>query len=126
MIIVPEMIGSIIGVYNGKTFNQVEIKVTVYIFLLCFEDWYVELWNNCLVIYSCMKKSEIVRTYIYQNRNCDVTIESCDIWKVRIWTIGSLPSNAMFLQPSLPEKERNGLNSLISSIRIHNCVGSLE
>ena len=27
MIIVPEMIGSIIGVYNGKTFNQVEIKV---------------------------------------------------------------------------------------------------
>ncbi|KAK9814482.1 hypothetical protein WJX72_006611 [[Myrmecia] bisecta] len=26
MIIVPEMIGSIVGVYNGKTFNQVEIK----------------------------------------------------------------------------------------------------
>ncbi|GLJ46721.1 hypothetical protein SUGI_0985050 [Cryptomeria japonica] len=26
MIIMPEMIGSIIGVYNGKTFNQVEIK----------------------------------------------------------------------------------------------------
>ncbi|KAJ8767852.1 hypothetical protein K2173_020792 [Erythroxylum novogranatense] len=26
MIIVPEMIGSIIGVYNGRTFNQVEIK----------------------------------------------------------------------------------------------------
>jgi small subunit ribosomal protein S15e len=26
MIIVPEMIGSIIGVYNGKSFNQVEIK----------------------------------------------------------------------------------------------------
>ncbi|KAJ6819084.1 40S ribosomal protein S15-like isoform X1 [Iris pallida] len=25
-IIVPEMIGSIIGVYNGKTYNQVEIK----------------------------------------------------------------------------------------------------
>ncbi|KAI5073367.1 hypothetical protein GOP47_0011380 [Adiantum capillus-veneris] len=25
-IIVPEMIGGIIGVYNGKTFNQVEIK----------------------------------------------------------------------------------------------------
>lgn len=24
--IVPEMIGSIVGVYNGKTFNQVEIK----------------------------------------------------------------------------------------------------
>lgn len=27
MIVVPEMIGSIVGVYNGKTFNQVEIKV---------------------------------------------------------------------------------------------------
>ncbi|KAK4857075.1 hypothetical protein QYF36_024259 [Acer negundo] len=26
MIIVPEMIGSLIGVYNGKTFNQVAIK----------------------------------------------------------------------------------------------------
>jgi len=26
MIIVPEMIGSIVGVYNGKTFNQVEVK----------------------------------------------------------------------------------------------------
>lgn len=27
MIVVPEMIGSIIGIYNGKTFNQVEIRV---------------------------------------------------------------------------------------------------
>mmetsp|Transcript_2709 Transcript_2709/g.6341 ORF Transcript_2709/g.6341 Transcript_2709/m.6341 type:complete len:146 (-) Transcript_2709:44-481(-) len=26
MIVVPEMIGSVIGVYNGKSFNQVEIK----------------------------------------------------------------------------------------------------
>lgn len=26
MIIVPEMIGSIVGIHNGKTFNQVEIK----------------------------------------------------------------------------------------------------
>jgi len=26
MIIVPEMVGSIIGIYNGKTFNQVEVK----------------------------------------------------------------------------------------------------
>jgi len=26
MIILPEMVGSICGVYNGKTFNQVEIK----------------------------------------------------------------------------------------------------
>jgi ribosomal protein S19 len=29
MIIVPEMISSVIGVYNGKTFNQVEIKVMI-------------------------------------------------------------------------------------------------
>ena len=26
MLVVPEMIGSIVGVYNGKTFNNVEIK----------------------------------------------------------------------------------------------------
>ncbi|TPX39164.1 hypothetical protein SeMB42_g06431 [Synchytrium endobioticum] len=26
MIIVPEMVGSVIGIYQGKTFNQVEIK----------------------------------------------------------------------------------------------------
>eukprot|EP00179_Madagascaria_erythrocladioides_P020407 CAMPEP_0198337410 /NCGR_PEP_ID=MMETSP1450-20131203/28172_1 /TAXON_ID=753684 ORGANISM="Madagascaria erythrocladiodes, Strain CCMP3234" /NCGR_SAMPLE_ID=MMETSP1450 /ASSEMBLY_ACC=CAM_ASM_001115 /LENGTH=145 /DNA_ID=CAMNT_0044042209 /DNA_START=58 /DNA_END=495 /DNA_ORIENTATION=+ len=26
MVIVPEMIGSVVGVYNGKTFNAVEIK----------------------------------------------------------------------------------------------------
>ena len=26
MIIVPEMIGSVIGVYNGKTFNGIEVK----------------------------------------------------------------------------------------------------
>lgn len=27
MIIVPEMVGSMVGVYNGKVFNTVEIKV---------------------------------------------------------------------------------------------------
>ncbi|XP_064390773.1 small ribosomal subunit protein uS19-like [Halichondria panicea] len=26
MIVVPEMIGSVVGIHNGKTFNQVEIK----------------------------------------------------------------------------------------------------
>lgn len=26
MLILPEMVGSVVGVYNGKTFNQVEIK----------------------------------------------------------------------------------------------------
>ena len=29
MIVLPEMIGSMVGVYNGKTFNQVEIKVVI-------------------------------------------------------------------------------------------------
>ena len=27
MIILPEMVGSIVGVYNGKVFNSVEVKV---------------------------------------------------------------------------------------------------
>ena len=27
MIVLPEMIGSVVGVHSGKTFNQVEIKV---------------------------------------------------------------------------------------------------
>jgi len=26
MIVMPEMVGSVVGVYNGKTFNQVEVK----------------------------------------------------------------------------------------------------
>lgn len=30
MVILPEMVGSMVGVYNGKTFNQVEIKVRQY------------------------------------------------------------------------------------------------
>lgn len=29
MPILPEMVGSIIGVYNGKVFNQVEVKVSL-------------------------------------------------------------------------------------------------
>jgi hypothetical protein len=41
MIIVPEMIGSIIGVYNGKTFNQVEIKVSIET-----DDASNHFWNN--------------------------------------------------------------------------------
>lgn len=27
MIVVPEMVGSIVGVYNGKTFNQVSVNI---------------------------------------------------------------------------------------------------
>ena len=29
MLILPEMVGSVVGVYNGKTFNQVEVKVSI-------------------------------------------------------------------------------------------------
>lgn len=36
MIILPEMVGSMVGVYNGKTFNQVEIKVCFEKFSVCF------------------------------------------------------------------------------------------
>lgn len=46
MIVVPEMIGSVIGVHNGKTFNQVEIKVRILgvfgnsmIWCLARDDW---------------------------------------------------------------------------------------
>ena len=35
MIVLPEMIGSVVGVHNGKTFNQVEIKVIVGVTILC-------------------------------------------------------------------------------------------
>jgi ribosomal protein uS19 len=39
MIIVPEMIGSVIGVYNGKTFNQVRcIDVMAYLALMLWLD----------------------------------------------------------------------------------------
>jgi small subunit ribosomal protein S15e len=49
MIVVPEMIGSVIGIYNGKTFNQVEIKV-------CFLDFYFYLWAFfCCGIYVLMR-----------------------------------------------------------------------
>ena len=34
MIVLPEMIGSVVGIYNGKTFNQVEIRASGFL-LLC-------------------------------------------------------------------------------------------
>lgn len=35
MIIVPEMIGGVVGIHSGKTFNQVEIKVSFVDYLCC-------------------------------------------------------------------------------------------
>ena len=43
MIILPEMIGSMVGVYNGKTFNQVEIKVGVTFVFFSFYPVAIEL-----------------------------------------------------------------------------------
>ena len=28
MIVVPEMFGSVVGIYNGKVFNQIKVKVS--------------------------------------------------------------------------------------------------
>jgi small subunit ribosomal protein S15e len=50
MIIVPEMIGSVIGVYNGKTFNQVEIKVLT--ILVEFFGFFLQLFWTFL-FYFC-------------------------------------------------------------------------
>lgn len=40
MIVLPEMVGSIVGIYNGKTFNQVEIKVRIYLVNILFDVGY--------------------------------------------------------------------------------------
>ena len=55
MIILPEMIGSVVGVYNGKTFSQVEIKVRRSAHYICslssaFHPW-SDLFSN-LSLYS--------------------------------------------------------------------------
>lgn len=38
MIIVPEMVGSIVGIYNGKTFNQV-LNFLTHIIFFCKPAW---------------------------------------------------------------------------------------
>lgn len=47
MIILPEMVGSIVGVYNGKTFVQVEVKVRLSTVLL----YHLWLSYNVLIPY---------------------------------------------------------------------------
>lgn len=44
MIIMPEMVGSIVGIYNGKTFNQVSFSY-LYILSICFIS-YLKWWND--------------------------------------------------------------------------------
>ena len=62
MIVVPEMIGSVIGVYNGKTFNQIEVKVCMswneyidsnlyYIYILIFYMTYKSFYFLCILLF---------------------------------------------------------------------------
>ncbi len=46
MVIIPEMIGSVIGVYNGKVFLTVEVRVRAALPSCCFRmiDWWTFLY----------------------------------------------------------------------------------
>ena len=60
MVIVPEMTGSMVGVYNGKTFNQVEIKVRPKkkpLWSLDFFSTWIAVKFEVLKSFSFMKKS---------------------------------------------------------------------
>jgi small subunit ribosomal protein S15e len=58
MIIVPEMIGSVIGVYNGKTFNQVEIKVCLSRSL--WDDRYFQFFSKT---FGCKTERNLYRQH---------------------------------------------------------------
>lgn len=45
MLVLPEMIGSVVGIYNGKTFNQVEIKVRIRVFNVLLSDKVMKFHN---------------------------------------------------------------------------------
>ena len=62
MIIIPEMIGSIVGVYNGKTFNQVEIKVNAIIFRS------YQLWETVEI--ACNDDNFFPSLSIYAEEHC--------------------------------------------------------
>ena len=55
MIIMPEMIGSMVGVYNGKTFTSVEIKVRLF-------DLVISLLAD--VTHVCYEQAEMIGTYL--------------------------------------------------------------
>lgn len=49
MVILPEMVGSMVGVYNGKTFNQVEIKVRYNAVSASAFEWssaWINIWSS--------------------------------------------------------------------------------
>ena len=53
MIVTPEMIGSVVGVYNGKEFNAVEIKVPQHCYLKV-----VHLWQPAPTQWSALNFTE--------------------------------------------------------------------
>lgn len=53
MIIVPEMIGSIVGVYNGKTFNQVRRRVNGHTDFGCKRPTSARVLQVFLSVQSC-------------------------------------------------------------------------
>jgi small subunit ribosomal protein S15e len=55
MVIMPEMIGSMVGVYNGKTFTAVEIKVNLMI------QWTSHMATDFL--HLCLQ-AEMIGTYL--------------------------------------------------------------
>jgi small subunit ribosomal protein S15e len=49
-IILPEMVRSMVGLYNGKTFNQVEIKQVTCYYLFEFSNIYMPFKHSWPVI----------------------------------------------------------------------------
>ena len=54
MVIVPEMTGSIVGVHNGKTYTQVEIKVCLDFFLIHSSQ--TKWWENVIYVFFPRQK----------------------------------------------------------------------
>ena len=65
MVIVPEMVGSVVGVYNGKVFNSVEVKVFYQVnflnlqfhntvFFLFSLKWLDTIWVNSASVTSLL------------------------------------------------------------------------
>ena len=66
MIIVPEMVGSIVGVYQGKTFNQVEVKVrwpVVYFVVQPTRQWRYDIEDIVAVSMLVLKKIVILMIF---------------------------------------------------------------
>jgi len=62
MIVVPEMIGSVIGVYNGKVFNQVEIKPEMtghYLGEFSYVYLYCGLTNTRLALPTSLSSTDV-------------------------------------------------------------------